>query len=326
MPAQELSQIKNTPLLDLFPEVTPYSRGFLEVSDGHELYWEQSGNPDGVPIVVLHGGPGGGASGIHRRFFDPDHYRIIVFDQRGAGRSTPLANLTGNNTANLVQDMEDLRVHLGLERWILFGGSWGSTLALSYAVHYADRCAGMILRGIFLCEQSEIDWFMSGMQTIFPEAWEQFASLFDESDPRVLLDHYYDALTGENPKLMMEAAIRWNLYEGACSLLQPNYETITTDEQKRHALTMARIEAHYFKHEVIAPEESLLGKIDLFRHVPTIIVHGRYDVICPIKTAYKLHQLWPEADYLAVPDSGHSAFDPTLRSRLIQATENFKTI
>ncbi len=326
MPTQELSQIKNMPLLDLFPAITPYSTGYLAVGDGHELYWEQSGNPDGVPIVVLHGGPGSGASAIHRRFFDPDHYRIVIFDQRGAGRSTPHGSLKGNTTANLVADTEKLREHLHIDQWILFGGSWGSTLALNYAVAHADRCLAMILRGIFLCEQSEIDWFMSGIQTIFPEAWEQFAGLFDEDDPAKLLDKYYDALTCGDQKREMQAAIRWSLYEGACSLLQPNYETITTDEQKDHALTLARIEAHYFKHEVVSPEESLLHKIDRFRHIPTIIVHGRYDVICPIRTAYKMHQLWPEADYLAVPDAGHSAFDPPLRSRLIQATESFKTL
>lgn len=323
---RELCQISNTPFLDLFPEITPYASGFLEVSHGHEMYWEQSGNPDGVPIVFLHGGPGAGTSPMHRRFFDPEHYRIIVFDQRGCGRSTPLGCIDHNTTADLVADMESLRTHLSLDQWILFGGSWGSTLALSYALKHANRCAGMILRGVFLCEQHEIDWFMSGIHTVFPEAWQQFAGLFEKEEGTTLLEQYYAALTGDDEKLQMQAAIRWTLYEGACALLLPNYETITTDEQKRHALTIAKIEAHYFTNEVIAPQDSIMKQVDAFRHVPSVIINGRYDMICPIETAYLLHQEWPEADYVVVPDAGHSAFDPPLRSRLIQATENFKTL
>ena len=244
---QELCQIKNTPLLDLFPEVTPYSTGYIAVGDGHELYWEQSGNPEGMPVVVLHGGPGSGAGPIHRRFFDPDHYRIVIFDQRGCGRSTPLGSLEGNTRQNLVDDMEKLRAHLNIDKWMLFGGSWGSTLALSYAAQHADRCLAMILRGIFLCEKEEIDWFMSGIQTIFPEAWDQFSGLFDESDPEKLLQKYYAALTGDDKDLQMQAAIRWSLYEGACSLLHPNYDTITTDEQKEHALTLAKTGSALFR-------------------------------------------------------------------------------
>ncbi len=313
-------------LLDLFPAITPYSTGFLNVGGKHELYWEQSGNPEGVPILLLHGGPGAGATPMHRRFFNPDHYRIVIFDQRGAGRSTPLGSLENNTTRHLIEDIETLRAHLKIKRWHLFGGSWGSTLAMSYAALYPQNCLSLILRGIFLCEQEEIDWFLYGMKTIFPEAWEQFAGLLPEKEQDDLLGGYYRLLTGDDEEAQLEAATRWSLYEGACSSLLPNYETITTPEQKQHALALARIEAHYFKNEVITPENSLLKRIDLFRAIPATIVQGRYDVICPMVTANKLHQLWPEADFIVAPDAGHSAMDPAMRSRLIEATENAKTI
>ncbi|MCB1721687.1 MAG: prolyl aminopeptidase [Rhodospirillales bacterium] len=323
---KKTAHTSHTPLLDLFPAITPYSSGFLEVDDTHTLYWEQSGNPDGVPILFLHGGPGAGATPVHRRFFDPDHYRIVIFDQRGSGRSHPLGCLENNTTAHLVDDIERLRKHLRIERWHIFGGSWGSTLSLSYATAHPQRCISMILRGIFLCEQDEIDWFLYGMRNIFPEAWEQFASFLPEDEQNNLLNGYYKILTGNDENRQLEAAIRWSLYEGACASLFPNYETITTDEQKDHALALARIEAHYFKYEAIGPEHSLLNSIDKIREIHSTIIHGRYDVICPIQTAHRLHQLWPEADYIVVPDAGHSALDPALRSRLIEATERAKTL
>lgn len=318
---------RRSPLLDLFPPVTPYSSGFLNVDDTHNLYWEQSGNPDGVPIILLHGGPGAGATPIHRRFFDPDHYRIVIFDQRGAGRSHPLGCLKDNTRAHLVDDIEQLRKHLNINSWHIFGGSWGSTLALSYATKYKKHCISMILRGIFLCEADEIDWFLYGMHQIFPEAWEQFAYFIPEDERDDLLSAYFKRLCDDNtPVTQMEAAVRWSLYEGACSSLIPNYETITTKEQKLHALALAKIEAHYFKNELIPAEKSLLNDIESLRSIPTTIIQGRYDAICPIKTAHKLHQLWPEADYIVVPDAGHSALDATLRSRLIEATESAKTL
>ena len=314
------------PLLDLFPPLTPYSSGFLAVDATHNIYWEQSGNPDGVPILLLHGGPGAGATPTHRRFFDPDHYRIIVFDQRGSGRSHPLGSIENNTRQHLVNDIELLREHLRVERWHLFGGSWGSTLALSYAIQHPQHCISMILRGIFLCEQREIDWFLYGMEKIFPEAWEQFAGFLPEDEQDQLLDGYYKRLTGPDEDTQIEAAIRWSLYEGACSSLLPNYETLTTPEQKAHALALARLESHFFKHEVLSENESLLNNIETLKPIPTTIIQGRYDVICPIDTAHKLHQQWPEADYIVVPDAGHSALDPSLRSRLIEATENAKTL
>ena len=312
--------------LDLFEPITPYSSGFLAVDHTHNLYWEQSGNPDGVPIILLHGGPGAGATPTHRRFFDPEFYRIIIFDQRGAGRSQPLGCLENNTTQHLIDDIEALRLHLKIERWHLFGGSWGSTLAMAYAAQHHERCLSMIMRGIFLCEQPEIDWFLHGMKTIFPEAWEQFSALVPEDEHDNMLERYYGYLTGDDADMQIEAAIRWSLYEGACSSLLPNYETITTDDQKAHALAMARIEAHFFMHECRSPHDSLLHDLDKLREIPTVIIQGRYDVICPIHTAYKIHALWPEADYVVVPDAGHSALDPPLRSRLIEATENAKTL
>ena len=320
------SDIKTRPLLDLFPALTPYSSGFLQLDHMHNIYWEQSGNPDGVPILLLHGGPGAGAGPTHRRFFDPDFYRIIIFDQRGSGRSHPLGSLENNTLAHLLDDIEALRTHLRIDRWHIFGGSWGSTLGMAYAAKHPQRCISMILRGIFLCEHSEIDWFLYGMKRFFPEAWEQFAGLLPEEEQTDLLEHYYARLTHHDTEIQTEAAIHWSLYEGACSSLYPNYETITTAEQKAQAVALARIEAHYFKHGVISTKDSLRGKIDILRPIPTVIVQGRYDTICPIETANDLHQLWPEADYIVVPDAGHSALDPALRSRLIEATENAKTI
>lgn len=324
---QRSTIIRRAPLLDLFPPTTPYSSGFLGVDETHNLYWEQSGNPDGVPILLLHGGPGAGATPVHRRFFDPDFYRIIIFDQRGAGRSHPLGCITNNTTAHLIEDIESLRNHLKIDHWHIFGGSWGSTLAMSYALKYKKHTKSMILRGIFLCEQPEIDWFLYGMKTIFPEAWEQFANFIPKSEQTDLLTAYYKRLTDDSDtNTQIEAAVRWSLYEGACSSLMPNYETITTDEQKRHALALARIESHYFKTQVFSQENSITNHIDTLRSIPTTIVQGRYDIICPIQTANRLHQLWPEADYIVVPDAGHSALDAPLRSRLIEAAEAAKTL
>lgn len=325
LPAAPVTQSRR-PLLDLFPQITPYSSGFLDVDSTHSIYWEQNGNPSGIPILVLHGGPGTGATPTHRRFFDPDHYRIIIFDQRGCGRSCPLGSLENNTTAHLLSDIEILRKHLNIERWHVFGGSWGSTLGMQYAIRNPSRCMSLILRGIFLCEQQEIDWFLYGIKTVFPEAWDQFAGFLPEHEQTDMLNAFYKILTGNNEKEKMEAAIRWALYESACSSLLPNYETITTEDQKQHALALARIEAHYFKHEVIKPENSILNHIDSIRKIPTAIVHGRYDIICPIQTAYRLHQLWPEAEYTVVADGGHSALDPAIRSRLIETTEAFKGI
>jgi len=313
------------PLLDLFPDIVPYSTGFLD-AEGHHIYWEQCGNPDGVPVLFVHGGPGGGCSPQHRRFFDPDHYRIILFDQRGCGRSHPSGSLDKNTLADLLLDIESLRGLLNIPRWHLFGGSWGSTLSLAYAQAHPERCISLMLYGIFLMEEDEINWFMYGIHSIFPEAWEQFALQAPEAERANLLRYYHNILTGDDEAKMIDVGVSWNLYESACASLYPNYTTITTMEQKLHAVYMARIEAHYFLNQVFTKENSLLNNINRIRSIPTVIVQGRYDMICPIVTAHKLHQSWPEADYIVVPDGGHSALDPAVRSRLIEATENAKTL
>ncbi len=311
------------PMRELFAPLTPYSQGFLAVDNIHTLYWEQSGNPDGAPILVVHGGPGAGATSIHRRFFDPSFYRIIIFDQRGAGRSQPLGELRANTLDHLVGDMEALRVHLKIPRWHLFGGSWGSTLSLAYAMRYPDNCIGLILRSIFLMEQIEIDWYIHGMQTIFPEAWDAFASYAGGND---ILRIYLQRLTSPNDAEAIEAALHWNAYETACASFFPQKETLTSDDQKYYALAMAKIEAHYFATQIIRPEKSLLHGIDKIRSIPTTIIQGRYDIVCPMASANRLHTAWPEADYVIVPDAGHSFLDPTLRTRLIEATEAAKSL
>lgn len=317
------SALHPRPMRELYPPITPYSQGFLAVDETHTIYWEQSGNPDGVPIVALHGGPGAGASSIHRRFFDPSFYRIIIFDQRGAGRSHPLGCLTDNTLPHLIEDMEKLRDHLKVPRWHLFGGSWGSTLALAYAICFPQNCISLILRSIFLMEESEIEWYMHGMNTIFPEAWEAFAAYVGGRD---LLKSYHSHLTGRNDLKAIEAALHWNAYETACASFFPQKETLTSDDQKYYALAMAKIEAHYFYSQVITPDRSLLKDIGKIRSIPGTIIQGRYDIICPMISAHRLHTAWPEADYVIVPDAGHSFLDPTLRTRLIEATDAAKLL
>lgn len=318
------SALHPRPMRELFPPITPYSQGFLSVDDVHTIYWEQSGHPDGVPILVVHGGPGAGASSIHRRFFDPDFYRIIIFDQRGAGRSHPLGSLKNNTMAHLVADMELLRHHLKIPRWHLFGGSWGSTLSLAYAIEHPEHCIGLILRSIFLMEQSEVDWYMTGMKTIFPESWDDFAR--GCTDDKNLLKYYYDRLTSTDDRVAIEAAMQWNAYESACASFFPQKETIVSDDQRYYALAMAKIEAHYFYTQSIPTGKSLLSEIDKIRKIPASIIQGRYDIICPMVSANRLHTAWPEADYVIVPDAGHSFLDPTLRTRLIEATDAAKSL
>jgi proline iminopeptidase len=311
---------------DLFPPIEPYATGLLRVEAPHVLYWEQSGNPHGTPVAFLHGGPGAGATPTHRRFFDPQHYRIIIFDQRGAGRSTPLGSLADNTTAHLVVDMEVLRRHLGIERWVLFGGSWGSTLALAYAEAHPERCLGLVLRGVFLCRRAEVDWFLYGIRTVFPEAWRAFSGFLPESERADLLDAYHRRLTNPDPAVHMPAARAWSTYEGACSTLLPSPDTVAAFGEDRMALGLARIEAHYFRNNVVAPKDDLVRRIDAIRRLPAIIVQGRYDMVCPIASADELARAWPEAEYVIVPDAGHSAMEPGIRARLIAATEKLRRI
>ena len=311
---------------DIYPPIQPYSTGFLAVDDIHTLYWEQSGNPEGVPVLTLHGGPGGGASGVHRRFFDPSHYRIIIFDQRGSGRSQPLGELENNTPEHLINDIETLRKHLKIPSWHIVGESWGSTLGLSYASRYPGRCLSLILRGIFLLEQEEIDWFLHGMRTIFPEYWEKFVAPIPEDERDDLLRAYYKRLTSKDREEQIRASVEWAKYENACSTLLPQGERFVNKEEQEQARALARIEAHYFLKHVVAPENSLLKQTRTLKKIPGTIIQGRYDIICPIKTANELRKAWPEADYIIVPDGGHSALDPSIRTRLIQATDNARTI
>jgi len=315
------SEIRNA----LYPEIEPFDSGMLDLDGLHRMYWEQSGNPAGIPVVFLHGGPGAGSAPAHRRFFDPAHYRIVIFDQRGAGRSTPLGELRDNTTPHLVADIEQLRAHLGIERWLVFGGSWGSTLALAYGEAHPERCMGLILRGIFLCRQSEIDWFLYGLRNLFPEAWQAFAGAIPEAERGDLLAAYYRRLTDPDPAVHMPAARAWSVYEGSCSTLLPSAETVAYFAGDVVALGLARIEAHYFSHNIFLPENSLLNNIARVRGIPGVIVQGRYDAVCPIVSADDVHRAWPEAEYIVVPGAGHSAWEPGICAELVRATEKFKS-
>jgi proline iminopeptidase len=307
---------------ELFPDTRPYETGLLDVGDGHFVYWEQSGNPRGVPVLFLHGGPGAGASPIHRRFFDPRFYRIIIVDQRGCGRSRPYAATAANTTAHLVRDLETLRIRLRVRRWLLFGGSWGSTLALAYGQRYPEACAGFVLRGVFLGTRREIDWFLTGMGRFFPEAHRAFRDFLDEDERSDILAGYHRRLMSPDPGVHGPAAIAWSRYESACSNLIPR-----TDEPARSedtaALALARLEAHYFVHDVFL-EDPLLDGMARLRHVPAIIVQGRYDMVCPVATAEALARAWPAAEFVVVPDAGHSALEPGIRAALVRATEAMK--
>src|SRR5271165_4193425 len=253
---------------DLFPEIGPYETGFLPLSGGHVMYWEQVGNPRGMPVLFLHGGPGAGAGAVHRRFFDPDFWRIVIFDQRGAGRSRPLGGLDANSTPDLVDDIETLRRHLGIDRWLLFGGSWGSTLALTYAQGFPDRVAGMVLRGVFLGRPAEVDWFLRGLRAIFPDAHASFESFLPEAERHDLLGGYLRRLTDPDPTVHLAAARAWSVYEGSCSTLLPSPETVASFAQDRSALGLARIEAHYFANGLFLPPEGLLARMDRIARVP----------------------------------------------------------
>jgi len=308
----------------LFPPLEPYRSGMLDLDAPHRMYYEECGNARGVPVVFLHGGPGAGSSAVHRQFFDPAFYRIVVYDQRGAGRSTPLGFLEANTTPDLVEDLERLRRHLGIERWMVFGGSWGSTLAIAYAEHHPERCLALVLRGIFLCRRSEIDWFLQGLRAIFPEAWRAFSGYVPEAERGDLLTAYHRRLVDPDPAIHMPAARSWSVYEGSCSTLLPNPALVADFATDRVALGLARIEAHYFVNDIFLPEDFLLSNARRLKAIPGVIVQGRYDIVCPAISADDLHRAWPEADYTVVPDAGHSAFEPGIRSRLVAATEELK--
>jgi proline iminopeptidase len=308
----------------LFPLPEPTASGRLAVDNRHTLYWEECGVRDGPPIVFLHGGPGGGSLPHHRRFFDPAFWRIVLFDQRGAGRSTPAAGITDNTTWSLVADLEKLRAHLRIERWVLFGGSWGSTLALAYAQTYPQRCAGLILRGIFLATRYEIEWFMHGMGRFFPEAADAFVSFLPPDERSDVLASYYRRLIDPDPAVHLPAAYAWDRYETACSTLLPRGDAHANVSDDAPALAIARIEAHYFVNRAFLEEGQLMTNLARIRHLPCTIVHGRYDVVCPVDTAWELAQAWPEAEYVVVPDAGHSVREPGIARELVAAVERMK--
>jgi len=309
---------------DLFPEIGPYETGYMPLSGGHVMYWEQAGNPRGQPVLFLHGGPGAGAGPVHRRFFDPNFWRIIIFDQRGAGRSRPLGGLENNTTPNLVNDIETLRRHLAVDRWLLFGGSWGSTLALAYAQTHPDRVAGAVLRGVFLGRPTEIEWFMHGMSAVFPDANARFTGFLPKEERGDVLGSYLRRLSDPDPLVHAPAARAWSVYEGTCSTLIPSPETVAAFAQDRTALGLARIEAHYFVNGLFLPPGGLLGGMDRINGIPAEIIQGRYDMICPATTAFELAEAWPAARLSIVPDAGHSALEPGIRRALVAAVERFR--
>jgi proline iminopeptidase len=314
--------------LQLFAPIDAYDNGMLGVGAPHKNYWEQSGNAKGVPVVFLHGGPGAGTAPAYRRFFDAAAYRIVLFDQRGAGRSTPEANISDNTTAHLVADIESLREHLGIERWVVFGGSWGSTLALAYGQVHPERCIGFILRGVFLFSADEIAWFMGGdgqgMGRFFPEAYRLFLKFIPPAERGNLLEAYYARLTDPDPAVHKLAAAAWCSYENACSRLIPMDSNSGVNRYYNGALSMARIEAHYMINNGFLTPDQLINGVKAIESHPAVIVHGRYDMVCPIATADRLARAWPGAQYRVVPDAGHSSMEPGIRSALLKATEGFK--
>jgi len=311
----------------LYPHLEPHAAGMLRVSDLHTLYWEESGNPAGKPVVFLHGGPGGGTEPKYRRFFDPDRYRIVLFDQRGCGRSTPHASLVDNTTWDLVADMERLRTVLGIERWQVFGGSWGSTLALAYAETHPQRVSELVLRGIFLLRQKEIAWFyQEGASRIFPDAWEGYVAPIPPAERHDFLSAFHRRLTGDDPVAQLEAAKAWSTWEGATSRLYTDPGTLARLSEDRFALAFARIECHYFTHKgFLRNDTQLLDDVSIVRAagVPGVIVQGRYDVVCPMDSAWALHRAWPEARLVVVSDAGHSAHEPGITRALVDATDAF---
>ena len=311
----------------LYPAIKPHARGWLRVSPLHEIYYEQSGNPRGKPVVFLHGGPGGGTNPAMRRFFNPRRYRIVLFDQRGCGKSRPHASLIENTTWDLVADIERLRVHLAIERWQVFGGSWGSTLALAYAQRHPQRVTELVLRGIFLLRRSELEWFYQqdwGAAALFPDLWEQFVAPIPPRERGDIMRAYYRRLTSRNPKLRARAAYAWSVWEAATSYLRANPRDVAKFDDPELSAAMARIECHYFVNRgFLEQEDQLLRDVKKIRHIPAVIVQGRYDVVCPARSAWALHRAWPEAQLQIVADAGHSAFEPGNTRELVAATDRY---
>ena len=311
----------------LFPEIEPFDSGHMRVDDLHSVYYEQCGNPKGKPALFVHGGPGGGCSPVHRRFWDPSVYRIVLFDQRGCGRSTPHAELRNNTTWDLVDDMERIREHLGIERWQLFGGSWGSTLSLAYAQQHPERVTDMVLRGIFLLRRHEIEWYyQQGASRIFPEAWEKYLEPIPSEERDDLVGAYYRRLTSADRDERIAAARAWSMWEGSTSRLVPDAELIERTGAPAFAEAFARIECHYFINGgFFQNDNQLLDNVDRIAHIPSVIVQGRYDIVCPAQSAYELHGAWPGSRLVIAQQSGHSALEPEITSHLVEATQRFST-
>jgi proline iminopeptidase len=312
------------PASGLYPEIEPYDSGRLRVSGLHELYYEQIGNPEGKPAIFLHGGPGGGVEPYYRRFFDPARYRAVLFDQRGAGKSTPHASIEQNTTQDLVADIERLREHLGIERWLVFGGSWGSTLALAYAEAHPQRVTELVLRGIFLLRRQELLWFYQhGASVIFPDAWEHFLAPIPEPERGDMMQAYHRRLTSDDAQVRLEAARAWSIWEASTSRLFVDPDLIANFQADEFAEAFARIECHYFVNGGFMPEGQLLADAGRIRQIPGVIVQGRYDVVCPMESAWDLHRAWPESELVVVPDAGHSAREPGIAAALVAATDRF---
>jgi proline iminopeptidase len=311
-------------MTDLYPDILPYAVHRLAVDDRHSLYVEECGTAKGIPALFLHGGPGAGCEPYHRRFFDPTRYRVVLFDQRGAGRSLPHADLTDNTTWHLVADIECIREHLGIDRWLVFGGSWGSTLALAYAERHPDRVRALVVRGIFLCRDEEIRWFyQEGASRIFPDYWEDFVAPVPPTERHDLLHAYHRLLTGEHDIARMAAAKAWSLWEGRTATLLPNAAVVKHFGDPHVALSLARIECHYFVNQAFLRPGQLLDDAPRLAGIPGVIVHGRYDLICPFENAWALHRAWPGSELVVVPDAGHAASEPGIRSALVAATDRF---
>jgi proline iminopeptidase len=308
----------------LYPAIEPYRRHTIEVEQPHRIYVEECGNPNGIPVLFVHGGPGGACEPVHRQFFNPDLYRIILFDQRGCGRSRPYAELRGNNTQALLSDIETIRGLLRVERWLLFGGSWGSTLGLIYAQTFPGRVSGLVLRGVFLCREQDISWFyQNGASRLFPDYWQDFVAQVRPENRDDLIKAYYALLTGDDEVSRLAAAKAWSVWEGRTSTLDSKADLIRRFGDSHVALSMARIECHYFVHQAFIQPNQILGRVDCLQGIPGVIVHGRYDVVCPVDQAYALHQVWPESRLSIIPAAGHSASDPAVADALIRATDGF---
>ncbi len=326
---------------NLYPELDFYHNDWLKVTDSHQIYFEECGNPQGKPVVFLHGGPGSGCNPSQRRFFDPKYYRIILLDQRGCGRSKPLGNTTNNTTSDLVADIEALRMHLNIGKWLVFGGSWGSTLALAYTIKHQDAVQGLILRGIFLSRQSELDWFLGEVKHFFPENWQQLVNYLPAHLQLNVFSAYYDLVFSDDTNSNVAASRQWNAFESSILRLMPaqpatesNADATTAtqtnqvniEKEDLIELARARVQMHYIKHACFVDGDALLEQAKNLRHIPTVIVQGRYDMVCPPQTAWELAQIMPEATLHIVADAGHSAMEPGITSALVAATEQFKQL